>query len=76
MKKSWAEHKPYCPDNPNCKGPFYCRVTDCPAADHPFTQMRNLNFHMSSMYGWKERQARVLGTRAGGVTTDDGQVIG
>ena len=57
IKKSWAEHKPYCLENPNHKGPFYCRVSGCPAADHPFTQMRNLNFPMSNMHSWKERQA-------------------
>ena len=57
IKKSWAEHKPYCSQNPNFKGPYYCRVTGCPAADHPFTRMRNLNFHMSNMHGWKERRA-------------------
>ena len=36
IKKSWAEHKPYCEANPNRKGPYFCRVTGCPAADHPF----------------------------------------
>ena len=63
IKKSWAEHKPYFSDNHNCKGPYYCRVAGCPAADHPFTRVRNLNFHLSNMHGWKERWAWVLGTR-------------
>ena len=57
IKKSWAEHKPYCPQNPDHKGPYYCRVTGCSTADHPFSRMRNLNFHMSNIHGWKERWA-------------------
>ena len=55
IKKSWAEHKPYCEANPNRKGPYFCRVSGCPAADHPFNQIRNLNFHLSNIHGWKER---------------------
>ena len=55
IKKTWVEHKPYCSDNPNCKGPFYCRVVGCPSADHPFTHMRNLNLHMSNLHRWKEQ---------------------
>ena len=35
IKKSWAEHKPYCEANPNRKGPYFCRVTGCPAAAPP-----------------------------------------
>ena len=54
VKKTWQEHKPYCPDNPDRKGPYYCRVAGCPVADHPFTHVRNLNLHMSNMHGWKE----------------------
>ena len=54
IKKTCVEHKPYCPNNPNCKGPFYCRVAGCPSTDHPFTHMRNLNLHMSNLHGWKE----------------------
>ena len=54
VKKTWREHKPYCLDNPNRKGPYYCRVAGCPSADHPFTRVRNLNLHMSNMHGWKE----------------------
>ena len=49
IRKSWAEHKPYCQANPNRKGPYFCRVAGCPAADHPFSRMRNLNFHMSNI---------------------------
>ena len=63
VKKTWVEHKPYCSDNPSKKGPYFFRVTGCPAADHPFTRMRNLNFHMSNMHGWKERWAWVLWTQ-------------
>ena len=36
IKKSWAEHKPYCEANPDRKGPYFCRVAGCPAANHPF----------------------------------------
>ena len=54
IRKSWAEHKPYCEANPNQKGPYFCRVAGCPAADHPFNYIRNLNFHMSNIHGWKE----------------------
>ena len=55
IKKTWVEPKPYCLDNPNHKGPYYCRVAGCPSEGHPFTHMRNLNFHMSSIHGWKEQ---------------------
>ena len=55
VKKTWWEHKPYCLDNPNRKGPYYCRVAGCPSAGHPFTHVRNLNLHMSNMHGWKEQ---------------------
>ena len=51
VKKTWREHKPYCSDNPDRKGPYYCRVAGCPSADHPFTRVRNLNRHMSNMHG-------------------------
>ena len=54
VRKTWVEHKPYCSENPNKKGPYYCRVAGCPVTDHPFTWMRNLNLHMSNMHGWKE----------------------
>ena len=53
IRKSWAEHKPYCEANPNWKGPYFCGVAGCPAADHPFNHMRNLNFHMLNIHGWK-----------------------
>ena len=55
IKNTWWEHKPYCPNNPDRKGPYYCRVAGCPSAGHPFTRVRNLNFHMSNMHGWKEQ---------------------
>ena len=57
IKKTWAEHKPYCVDNPDRKGPFYCRVTGCAVADHPFPRICNLNHHMATIHGWKERRA-------------------
>ena len=56
VKKTWSEHKLYCAENPDRKGPYYCRVAGCPMADHPFTRMRNLNVHMSNIHSWKERQ--------------------
>ena len=55
VKKTWWEHKPYCSDNPDRKGPYYCRVAGCLSADHPFTRGQNLNLHMSNIHGWKER---------------------
>ena len=56
IKKSWTEHKPYCVDNPNKKGPYFCRVAGCTSADHPFPRIRNLNYHMATIHGWKERR--------------------
>ena len=56
FKKTGQEHKPYCPDNPNRKGPYYCRVAGCLSASHPFTHVGNLNLHMLNMHGWKEQQ--------------------
>ena len=55
IKKSWTEHKPYCVDNPNKKGPYFCRVAGCTSADHPFPMIQNLNYHMATIHGWKER---------------------
>ena len=55
VKKTWGKHKPYCVDNPVCKGPYYCRVAGCPMADHTFIHVRNLNLHMSNIHRWKER---------------------
>ena len=57
VNKTWQEHKPYCAQNPDRKGPYYCRVAGCPTSDHPFTHMRNLNTHMANIHGWKERHA-------------------
>ena len=57
IRKSWAEHKPYCQANPNQKGPYFCRVAGCLGADHLFSHMRNLNFQMSNIHGGKERWA-------------------
>ena len=75
VKKTWVEHKPYCSNNPDKKGPYYCRVAGCPAADHPFTWMRNLNLHMSNMHGWKE-MGLSSGNSAECVSNDGEQVIG
>ena len=55
VKKTWSEHKPYCADNPDKKGPYFCRVVGCVMADHPFPRIRNLNVHMWNAHGWKER---------------------
>ena len=56
VKKTWSEHKPYCANNPDRKGPYFCRVTGCTMADHPFPRIRNLNCHMVAIHGWKERR--------------------
>ena len=47
--------RPVCVDNPNRKGPFYCRVPGCPSAGHTFSWMKNLNSHLSNVHGWAER---------------------
>ena len=57
IHKSMLEHRPVCVENPNHKGPFYCGVTRCPSAGHVFTQIKNLNSHLSNVHGWKERWA-------------------
>ena len=54
IKKTWVEHKPYCANNPDHKGPYFCRVAGCPSANHPFMHMRNLNQHMANLHEWKE----------------------
>ena len=56
VKKSQLEHMPVCADNPNRKGPFFCRVPGCPSADHTFSHMKNLNSHLPNVHGWVERQ--------------------
>ena len=55
--KSMREHISVCPDNPARKGPFLCRVPSCVKADHPFNWIKNLNAHLSGVYGWAERKA-------------------
>ena len=35
IKKSMLEHRLVCADNPNRKGPFYCRVPGCPSQAMP-----------------------------------------
>ena len=57
VKKSMREHSGVCTGNPDRKGPFYCRVPGCPSAEHPFSHMKNLNVHLSRVYGWAEHQA-------------------
>ena len=56
VRKTWSEHKPYCSENPDRKGPYFCRVVGCLMSEHPFPHMRNLNVHMSNAHGWKERK--------------------
>ena len=62
VKKSMQEHRPVCVNNPNRKGPFYCRVPGCPSAGHAFSQMKNLSSHLSNMHDWAERWAWVVVT--------------
>ena len=54
--KSMREHSYICSSNPARKGPFFCRVPSCVKADHPFSQVENLNAHLSGVYGWAERK--------------------
>ena len=54
VKKSMWEHSGMCAENPDRKGPFYCRVPGCPSAKHPFSHMKNLNAHLSGVHGWAE----------------------
>ena len=56
IKKSMQEHATTCSENPNRKGPFYCRVQGCKSMDHPFSCIKNLNVHLVSCHGWKERR--------------------
>ena len=55
--KSMREHSYVCSSNPARKGPFFCRVPNCVRVDHPFSQVKNLNAHMSGVQGWAERRA-------------------
>ena len=57
IKKSMREHSYICSSNPARKGPFFCRVPGCVKADHPFSQVKNLNAHLSGVHGWAERKA-------------------
>ena len=57
VKKSMREHSGVCPENPNRKGPFFCRVPGCLSADHPFSRIKNLNAHLSGVHGWAEHWA-------------------
>ena len=57
VRKSMQEHSNTCVSNPDRKGPFFCHVTGCPRADHPFSRMKNLNHHLSGVHGWAERKA-------------------
>ena len=40
VKKSMQEHVGVCLQNPDRKGPFYCRVEGCPKACHQFNKSR------------------------------------
>ena len=55
VKKSMREHVTTCSQNPAKKGPFFCWVEGCKSCNHPFSRMKNLNAHMASCHGWKER---------------------
>ena len=57
IQKSKREHSYMCPSNPARKGPFFCRVPGCVKADHPFSQIKNLNAHLSGVHRWVERKA-------------------
>ena len=54
VKKSMWEHAGVCPQNPNRKGPYVCRVEGCPQAHHAFQCIKSLNIHMLVAHGWKE----------------------
>ena len=57
VRKSMREHCGVCTENPDRKGPFYCRVLGCPSAEHAFSQIKSLNAHLSGVHGWAECQA-------------------
>ena len=57
VKKSMQEHSGVCAENPDGKGPFYCRVPGCPSAEHPFSHMKNLNAHLPGVHGWAKHWA-------------------
>ena len=56
IQKSMREHSYICSSNTARKGPFFCRVPGCVKADHSFSQMKNLNAHLSSIHGWAKRK--------------------
>ena len=57
VRKSMREHSGVCAENPERKGPFYCRVLGCLSAEHAFSHMKNLNVHLSGAYGWAKHWA-------------------
>ena len=54
VKKSMWEHSGVCEQNPDRKGPYFCRVEGCSRAQHPFQKMKNLNHHLDRAHGWRE----------------------
>ena len=57
VRKSMQKHSNICVSNLDRKGPFFCHVSGCPKADHPFRRMKNLNCHLSGVHGWVEWKA-------------------
>ena len=57
VRKSMREHSGVCAENPDRKGPFYCRVPGCPSAEHAFSHMKNLNAHLCGVHRWAKYQA-------------------
>ena len=47
------EHAGVCEQNPDRKGPYFCRVEGCSKAQHLFQKMKNLNHHMDRAHGWR-----------------------
>ena len=56
VRKSMQEHAGVCEQNPDRKGPYFCRVEGCSRAQHLFQKMKNLNHHLDRAHGWRERQ--------------------
>ena len=57
IRKSMWEHSNTCVSNSDKKEPFFCHITGCPRADHPFSRMKNLNHHLLGVHGWAEWKA-------------------
>ena len=59
VKKSMWEHTGVCPQNPNRKGPYFCRLEGFPWAHHAFQCIKSLNIHVRCT--WLERKQGVVG---------------